>query len=479
MKNHIRQRRHTMNLSVIEGSLYSCMVGFAQYFITPYAVFLGMSNFMIGLLRSISSLVSALGFYLSPLLMQFEEKRKETISKFVSYQAYTIILFLLIPLFPFDKSILFIIFYSLFLFFGSLISPIWTSLMKDVVLKKERGSYFGMRNKLAGLFEVGSSLVAGAILSYFTNNVYLGFITIFIFAFIFRIFSSNLILKHWDPVARSKRPMHKSQGFDLKLLILNDAYLNNLILLGGGMLFATNVAGPFFAVFMLKNLNFSYLDFTIATIASTLATLISQPYWGKLIDKYGTRPVIFSTSILIPLIPLLWVPATDLSYVIIIQLYSGLVWAGFDLAVFNMLLKISPKNKTQLYSASYNGAISILTFLGMLIGSFIILALDYVDIKMLNSIQIIFIISGLLRFIVAGIALPRITKHMQVNSLEFFMKTITVYPIKGVLSEVEQGTIFAEQIVVSTSRLIFDPIASFKRISKGFKASVSLISPKR
>ncbi len=471
-----------MKLSMIEGSLYSCMVGFAQYFITPYAVFLGMSNFMIGLLRAISALVSAFGFYLSPLIMGAEEKRKEMISKYVSYQAYMIILFLLVPLLPIEKSLFFILLYSLFLFFGSVVSPIWTSLMKDVVIKNERGSYFGTRNKLAGLFEVCSSLIAGAILSYFTGNVYLGFIIIFLFAFIFRIFSSNLILKHWDPYhskINHSTLKGNSKGMNLKLLIINDRYLNNLILLGGGMLFATNIAGPFFAVFMLKNLNFSYLDFTIATIASTLATLVSQPYWGKLIDKYGTRPIIFSTSILISFVPLLWVPATTLSYVILIQLYAGLSWAGFDLAVFNMLLKISPKSKTQLYSASYNGAISILTFLGMLVGSFIILALDYIDITILNSIQVIFIISGLSRFIVAGIALPRITKHMQVNSLDFFLKTITVYPIKGVLSEVEQGTIFAEQIVVSTSKLIFDPIASFKRISKGFKASISLISPKR
>ncbi|MCX8202375.1 MAG: MFS transporter [Candidatus Micrarchaeota archaeon] len=478
MSNQIMQRKSTMNLSIIEGGLYSGMVGFCQYFITPYAIFLGMPNFMVGLLRSISSLVSALGFYFSIWLMQFEKTRKEMISKYVSYQAYIIIFFLLIPFVPLDRSWMFIFLYSLFLFLGSVVSPMWTSLMKDVVVKKERGTYFGRRNKLAGLFEVASSLIAGAVLNYFTGNIYVGFITIFVVAFLFRLASSRLLLKHWDP---NGKIFHKGKkkGMKFEFFLVNDKYLNNLILLGGGMLFATNIAGPFFAVFMLKNLNFSYLDFTLATVASTIATLISQPYWGRLIDKYGTRPVLFSTSVLIPLVPLFWIPATNLMYVIIIQLYAGVVWAGFDLAVFNMLLKISPKNKTSLYSASYNGAISILTFLGMFLGSILILILDSIDAQILNSIQILFLISGILRFLVAAVVIPRITAQMQVNSLNFFLKTITVYPIKGVLSEVEQGTVFAEQIVISTSKLIFDPLGSFKRIRKGFQASIKLISAKR
>lgn len=477
MKNHIAERKRTMKLSTIEGSLYSCMVGFAQYFITPYAIFLGMPDFMIGLLRSLSSLFSAIGFYISVWLIQFEKFRREMISKYISYQAYTIILFLLIPFIPLDHSILFIIAYSMFLFFGSVVSPVWTALMKDVVIKEERGKYFGFRNKTAGFFEIASSLVAGSILTFFTNNVYYGFLIIFLIAFLFRILSSNLIMKHWDPNPRIFRD--KKKGLRFELSFVNDKYLNNLILLGGGMLFATNIAGPFFAVFMLKNLNFSYIDFTIATIASTLATLISQPYWGKLIDKYGTRPVLFSTSILIPFIPLLWVPATSLSYVIIIQLYAGVVWAGFDLAVFNMLLKISPKNQTHLFSASYNTASTLLTFFGMLVGSSIIFLLGDSNIGMFDSIQFIFIVSGVSRFVITAVAIPRITEKMQVNSLDFFLKTVTVYPVKGVLSEVEQGIMFTEQIIITSSKLIFDPLGSLRHVSDGFKATVKLISSKK
>jgi len=467
----LKKRKQTMQLSVIEGSFYSLMVGFAQYFITPFAVFLGLSNFAIGILRSISTLFSGIGFYSANWLYNMNEKRKEFISKYVLYQAYILLLFPVLIILPFDKSIPLIIIYSVFLFLGSLVSPIWTSLMGQVVLRQERGSYFGTRNKITGFFELSGSLVAGAILTFFTNNPIIGFSFIFIAAAFFRFVSSRLILKHWEP--KKHLDSYKPKIGDI--LYIKDKYLRNLIMLGGGMLFATNIAGPFFAIFMLRDLHFSYLDFTIATIASTLATLISQPYWGKLIDRYGTRPVLFSTTLLIPFIPLLWIPAADLSYVILIQFYSGVVWAGFDLAVFNMLLKISPNNKTHVYSSLYNSLITFLTFLGMLIGSFMIYFVDSLSLGFIAGIQIIFLISGILRFIVAALALPRITKKMQVNSLSFFLKTITVYPIKGILSEVELGILFAESTVVSSSKLLRNPVKAGKDIVKDLKSFLKQI----
>jgi len=458
----VQKRKQTMKLSVIEGSFYALMVGFAQYFITPFAVFLGLSNFSIGIMRSISTLVSGFGFYFANWFYKMNEKRKIFISKYVLYQAYILLLFPILIVLPFDKSIPLIIFYSLFLFFGSLVSPIWTSLMSQVVLIKERGSYFGMRNKIIGFFELGASLVAGSILTYFTNNPIIGFSLIFIFAALFRFISSRLILKHWEP--KKHLDSHKPNIEDI--LYMKDKYLRNLIMLGGGMLFATNIAGPFFAIFMLRDLHFSYLDFTIAIIASTLATNISQPYWGKLIDRYGTRPVLFSTAILIPFVPLLWIPAYNLSYIIAIQLFSGLVWAGFDLSVFNMLLKISPNNKTHVYSSLYNSVITFLTFLGMLFGSFMIYFIDSMTLGFLAGIQIIFLISGILRFIVIAFTLPKITKEMQVNSLSFFLKTITVYPIKGIISEVEQSVLFAESAIISSSKIIRNPVKVGKSIIK-------------
>lgn len=71
--------------------------------------------------------------------------------------------------------------------------------------------------------------------------------------------------------------------------------------------FATCIAAPFFAVYMLKSLGFSYANFTIVMMSATITSLLFMPFIGKFIDKYGNLTVIKIIGLLIPLIPILWV----------------------------------------------------------------------------------------------------------------------------------------------------------------------------
>ncbi|VVB74092.1 Major Facilitator Superfamily protein [uncultured archaeon] len=426
-------RERTKRLAILEGMMWAAQNGVGAYFITPFALMVGASDFAIGLLRAFSTLSSAIGYYAGAWLLQFEKGRRELISKFTTIQAFSWLLLAILPLLPTDRAVLLVLFYSLMSFVGSMISPAWTSMMSDVVVGKERGEYFGRRSKISGFVEFAMSILTGAFLSWMTGNLLLGFGITFFLAFLFRYISSQLLKRHWDPPFK---PDHES--FISVVKPPNDPYLKNLIYLSAGMVFATGIAGPFFAVFMLRDLHFSYIDFAIATAASTFATLISQPYWGKVIDKYGTRPVMFATALLIPFIAILWIPADSFAYVILIQLYSGVVWAGFDLANFNMLLKISPRKTLHDYAAHMNGLGALTTFFGSIAGSFLALFLEGSTIGLLNSIQTIFLISAVARFVVAALTVPRITKTMTVDGPRFLIRVITVYPMKGVMAELTE-----------------------------------------
>lgn len=428
----IRSKREwTKDISVTEGMLSSAMTGVGTYFITPFALLLGASPFMIGLLNSFSTLSGTIGDYLGAWALQFEGRRAALMSKFAELQAFFWLLMAVIPLIPFNHVILLVIIYSLVSLAGALTAPAWTSLMNDVVKKKDRGVYFGARNKIGGFVELATSLITGIFLSWVTGSILIGFGITFVLAFVFRFISGRLLSKHWDSDFKPKR-----ESLSSVVKVPNDPYLRNLVYLNAGMLFATGIAGPFFAVFMLSNLHFSYFDFAIATAASTFATLISQPYWGTVIDKYGTRPVMFSTALLIPFIALLWIPANNFTFVVLVQLFSGVVWSGFNLATFNMMLKIAPRSSLHDYAAHINGLGALTTFGGGILGSLIVLLLGSTTLGILTGLQIIFLISGLARFVVAAITVPRITKNMTVDGPRFLMRVVTVYPIKGVKAEV-------------------------------------------
>ncbi len=424
-------KEKTKELSILEGSAWAVMIGAGARFITPYAVALGLSNFIIGLISAFSTIASSLGQYVGAWWLQFAKNRREVLFKSAIVQAVVWIpiafLFLLSP----DLSgPTLVVLYSLAAFFGSLASPAWTSIIADSVEKHERGEFFGRRNKILGIVNLVASLAAGYLLKVVTNNAFIGFVTLFITAFIFRAISAYLLVNYRDPSFKEKRePL-------LKIFqIPADKHFRNFLLLSSGMVFATYIAAPFFAVYMLKDLKFDYLSFSMVQVAPIFTAIFTQPYWGKVIDKYGTRPVLFATSILIIFVPLLWIFAKDFVFALLIELYSGVVWAGFDLSVFNFLFRVAPRSKIPQYAAHANGISDLSAFVGASVGSFIVLYTNGSTIFFLVGLQIVFFISGILRLLAVSYALPKLSTHMKVDGQKFLVRVVTIYPLKGMRME--------------------------------------------
>jgi MFS family permease len=421
----------TKRLSIIEGGAWGVMIGSGVNFITPYAVALGVSNFVIGLMTAFSTIASSIGQYLGVWWLQFAGSRKTVLSSAIFLQALLWIpIAFLFFLSPDISGIILLILYSLVALTGSLATSAWISIMGDSVDPNERGFFFGKRNRVIGIIQLVSSLAAGYFLKVLTDNVFIGFIAIFIASFLFRAVSTYLLSKHWDPPFKGKR-ISLLKTFQLP----KDRHFNNFIVLSTGLVFATMVASPFISVYMLKDLKFDYFSFSIATVASIVAMLITNPYWGKVIDKYGTRPVLFATSSLIILIPFWWILSTDLLGVVLAQLYSGFVWAGFNLSVSIFLFRIAPRANLPQYSANANGMSDMATFFGASLGSVVVLFMNESTFLSFSSLQTVFLISGILRLLLVVYALPKISTNMRIEGDEFLLRVITVYPLKGVQYE--------------------------------------------
>lgn len=423
-------KEQTKNYAIADGAAWSVMSAFGYQYITPYALVLGASSFLIGIISAFSTLAAGIGQYVGAWWLQFEKSRKTQI---VNHSAIQAILWLPIAfafIFSENAVVFLLVVYSLLIFFGNMVSPAWTSLIGDIVEKNERGRYFGMRNKICGFVELVSGVAAGILLKWYTNNIYLGFAAIFIIAFLFRMISNYYLKKHYDPPFKpKKRKFFESVKFP------NDINFKYFLLLSAGMIFGTNIAGPFFAVYMLRDLKFDYVIFAIVNAASAIATIITLPYWGKVIDKYGTRAVLFACSILIPFYPLLWLVSINTIWIILIHLFSGFAWAGFNLAVFNFIFKIAPREKLPTYAAHANGLSSVASFAGSIAGSFLVLFVNNTSFFFMNGLEIIFLISAVVRFAVAALALPNIKLRPGIKGSWFLQRVVTVYPVKGLRAE--------------------------------------------
>jgi len=413
------EKERTMKISVKEGSFASIMTGFGDYYITPYALALGANNFQIGLLKSFSGLLGPISQLYGSKLIE-ESSRKKIIIKYVSLQAFMWIPILLLSLLLWKGLLilaapyLLIIFYTLYAVFGSIAGPAWFSLMGDIVPNNIRGRYFGNRNRITGSVALISTFIAAFLLDFFKTKgfVLLGFSILFLTASTGRFISASYFAKHYETRFRlSKKYYFSFFSFIKGFKRYNFTKFSFFVAI---MYFAVFIASPFFTVYMLSELGFSYVTFMMITMSSSLVGLIMMPIWGKFSDIYGRREVLLFGTVLISITPILWLISASPYYLFVPMILSGIGWAGFGLSAFNFIYdSVSPQRRS-LCVAYYNILVGIGIFIGSSLGGLI---LQYILTSgfIMNKFFVVFTISAVLRTLTGIIFLPKIKEVRKVK----------------------------------------------------------------
>jgi len=417
--------------SVRDGVAYSVMTGAGETYFAAFALFFKATTAQIGLLASLPSLIASLAQLFSVWLSHQSFSHKKIIIIGASVQALVwlplIVLPLLLPQYAIIIIIISIVAYHAS---GSIIIPYWSSLMGDLVPENRRGRYFAMRTRYTSIAALISLIVAGVILHYFQQQdlaIY-GFLVIFTIAAIARwksiyhlshlIDPSNVNLNldmelqgHWWHQLRQSRYFYFSVFFGLMQL-------------------SVAIASPFFAVYMLRDLQLSYVQFMALSAATVLMQFLTLNGWGRLSDAFGNRLVLITAGFIVPMIPVLWLFSTNFWYLLIVQLLSGFAWAGFNLSASNFMYDLIPAPKRSTYLAYHNIMANTGVFFGALLGG-------YLGFHLPSSMNIfgqtyswqsallgVFLISFLLRLTIALLFLPRLkevrpVKPMTVTELIF------------------------------------------------------------
>jgi MFS family permease len=339
--------------------------------------------------------------------------------------------------------------------------------MGDLVPKEERGKYFGSRNKITGFFGFISVIFAGLILNKISNiDIFLGFAVLFVIAFLTRFLSLLFLRKQYDPphtIKTEERIGFKNFSKNLRRsnFGLFSSYVSMLHL-------TTNVAGPFFAVYMLMDLQISYSQYAIITGAAAISTFLTMSYWGRVSDLLGNKKILEITGFLVALIPFLWLLNNRFLYLVMINLFSGFAWAGFNLSSSNFIFD-STSPKTRAESVSYfNLFKGLAVVIGASIGSLLVLYLPALPFTK-YSLLTLFLISGVGRLLTSLYYLPkihevRITEYKPRN----LFRLITIGPIEGIIYEGISGL----------NKTIVKLKNGLKVIEKGTKKVEKNIEPK-
>ncbi|RJP25459.1 MAG: MFS transporter [Candidatus Abyssobacteria bacterium SURF_5] len=348
--------------SVYEGvfaNMYATLTG--GVFLTGFALHLGMDEFMIGILASMPFLVTIFQWPTSHLI-ETTGKRKVFWcwgAALARLMWAPILITALLPVHPASLKfslILGLIFLSHSC--NSVSGVSWLSLMSDMVPGSMRGRFFGNRNMLCGAAGMAMMLGYGKLLDVLKDaspdGLSLGFSVVFISAIIFGIISMRFLLKVSEPVM--VRPMRTRPFLANLALPFRERNFRKFLLFALVWGFSVHFAAPFFTVFFLQDLQFSYGFVAALGTISGFADLLGMRFWGRMSDTVKNKAVIrFSSSVAI-CIPFIWifVRPGSLALPVMISIISGLFWAGINLCMSNLLLGISPKENRSLYFSTYS-----------------------------------------------------------------------------------------------------------------------------
>ncbi len=388
--------RKSLDISWKEGIAASVMQSLVDDYSIPFALFLGASPVQIGLLVAIPSLVSSFIQLWTSKAVDLLGSRLRFLVSNTAGQAFCLLPIVFLPILTGTWRIgAFIVFVTSFRIFGSLISTAWGSLTSDYLSAEERGRYFGWRSGVVGIAGILGTVLGGVLLfSYQENLQAVGFMILVAIAALARFLSSRLMAQMQDLPTVKKPDDHFS--FFMFLRRFRESNFVKFVFYVASIMFATNIAAPFFSVYMLRDLHFNYLLFMIIRFASVGAGLVSFPIWGRHADAVGNAKILKLTSFLIPAIPLLWMISPVPAYLVCVEIFSGFVWGGFNLCVLNFIYDAVSSGK-RIRCLSYFSFINgIALFLGALIGGFLVEhSLPFHG----SAILTVFLISGALRFL--------------------------------------------------------------------------------
>ncbi len=328
-------------------------------FLVAFALMLGASNFVIGILAAAGPLSQVLQI---PAIVLVDRtglrKLLVVVNSFISRLFLLAVAF--VPWFVEPRYRVPVLFAGLISYFGlgTLSGCAFNSWMRDFVPQEIQGRYFGKRLAVATAVGAGLTLLAGfgvEVAKHFGAETQYLYSALFVVGASFGLFGIIFLVRVPEP----RLPRHEPRGLRHVLMEpLREPNFRQLVIFLGAWNFAINLAAPFFAVYMLVRLELSMGVVLTLSVASQLVNVLFFRLWGRLADRFSNKSVLGLSGLLfvltISLWPFLTLPerhALTIPLLILIHVLAGISTAGVNLCSSTIALKIAPQGRATAYLA--------------------------------------------------------------------------------------------------------------------------------
>ncbi len=318
-----------------DGIFATVMIGLVETFGVAGAVTLDVPSVPIAVLGSLPVWIGTLA-QLGLRRRLAGRRRKPWVVTAVRIQATALLALALTGWAPASwASILYV---AAFLIYGAsnaVVGHLWMSWYSDVCPEAVLGRIMAWRSALFACVQLVTTATAGWLGRQFNADSapWTLYASAFVVAGLARWISAGFLQRQYEPPPSvpaldvgSFRPTVALRRFARAIAALHGSAL---------------MAGPFFAVWFLRDLRWSYLTFAVAAGSTVAGQLVANAFIGRLADSIGSSRVLFRSAVAAAIVPIPYLFFEDHRVLWLANFYSGLAWASVNVSAFKYLVQAS------------------------------------------------------------------------------------------------------------------------------------------
>ena len=353
-----------------DGLTYSVMFGTGETFFAAFALALGFSDVVSGLVVALPPLAGAILQLGSPWAVRKVQSPQRWIILCATVQALSFVpLIVGAVLGELPVGILFFVACLYWTVNLGAAAP-WNTWVGLIFPERIRARYFSWRNRWCQASIFAGLMGAGAILTPLEKHGHTlwAFAIIFTVAALARASSIYYLKRQADPpnFPTATQPI-KLHHVATKFGRRPDATLIAFLIV---MQLGVQVGQPYLNPFMLSELALGpswYLALVATGFAAKAATF---PLWGWCADKLGARRVLVASAVGVALLALPWLFIRDPWLLLATQVFAGAVWGAYELCTFLLLLETIPAERRTAAMSGFYLLNAIAMVAGGLLGAY-------------------------------------------------------------------------------------------------------------
>jgi len=363
-----RQQRD-LRAIVADGVSFSVMVGLGETYLAAFVLAAGLGDIAAGLVTTVPLLAGAILQLVTPAGVQLLRSHRRWVVLCAGLQAASFAPLVAGALAGRVSNALVFCVAAAYWGFGMATSPAWNTWVGALVPAAMRAQFFARRTRWAQSALFAALIGAGLWLDRTRGgqSALTPFALLFALAALARFVSAGFLASQSEPLPlpADHRPVSLVAFLGRLRSRGEGALLGHLL----AMQLAVYVAAPFFAPYMLSRLELSYRAYTTLLAAAFAGRVLTLPALGRIAQRHGARRLLLLSACGIAPLPALWLVSPEPGYLFVLQIGSGVAWAGFELATLMLFFEhIDARERTGVLTC-FNLANALALAAGSLIGA--------------------------------------------------------------------------------------------------------------